>query len=61
MKFPSGITRAQASGGDSLDRKPPRRGPTPAEFAMMSSKQLKIYYQRTGQWPEKVTQDAQPE
>jgi hypothetical protein len=48
--IPSALTRRSASGGETPARK---KGPTPAELAMMSAGQLKAHYEATGQWPKK--------
>jgi hypothetical protein len=48
-KFPSAITRDQASASAGIIR----RGKTSSEVAMMTSGQYKAYAQGRGQWPDK--------
>ena len=45
-RFPSAITRDQASANGPVRR----RGPSAADLAMMTADQLRDHYRRMGQW-----------
>jgi len=55
-RIPSSLTRSQGAGAP--DRQP-RREPTAAQRAMMTSSQLRAYYERRGEWG--VTQEWKDE